>query len=194
MVIRTDVIYFNTLNDHKFSEIIELFQSKKSNYHLIQTRYKTIEIQAESIEEVAIYKLQSIKDNVDNSIFVEDAGFFIDEPLKGFPGVFSSYVMRTIGNEGILKLLTDVKQTKAHFTTVIALYFKPLEETFTFEGSVYGRISPEMRGNNGFGFDPIFIPEIRPDRTFAELPTNEKNKISHRARAWKKMIDFLKVS
>ena len=64
------------------------------------------------------------------------------------------------------------------FTSVIALYFKPLEKNYFFEGTVYGKISKRIRGSGGFGFDPIFLPDDMPTRTFAELTTGQKNKIS----------------
>ena len=100
--------------------------------------------------------------------------------------------MKTIGNEGILRLITDFNDSKAHFKTVIALYFKPYDQTYFFEGEVYGKVSKNVRGKGGFGFDPIFIPNEYPERTFGELTQVEKNKISHRGKAWKKLIDFIK--
>jgi XTP/dITP diphosphohydrolase len=100
--------------------------------------------------------------------------------------------MKTIGNEGILKLIDDFKQSEAHFTSVIAFYFKPLKKSFCFEGTVKGKVSNTIRGSGGFGFDPIFLPYDSPNKTFAELSTDEKNSISHRGKAWRKFIEFLK--
>jgi len=188
----TRILYFITSNNHKFKEISRLFEEESLNYQLKQYDIETLEIQSESIQDVALAKLKSVKGKLRTSYFVEDAGFFVDNPLNGFPGVYSSYVMKTIGNEGILRLITDFNDSKAHFKTVIALYFKPYDQTYFFEGEVYGKVSKNVRGKGGFGFDPIFIPNEYPERTFGELTQVEKNKISHRGKAWKKLIDFIK--
>ncbi len=188
-----EIIYFITGNNHKFKEITKLFQKEELDYDLKQKTAATIEIQAPSIKDVALFKLNSIKTNFYNSYFVEDAGFFIDVPLKGFPGVYSKFVLNTIGNKGILKLITDYSESAAHFEAVIALYFQPLDKIFTFEGSVEGKVSKEIKGTRGFGYDPIFIPNEVPNNTFGELSTEEKNSISHRAKAWQKLLIFLKA-
>ncbi|MFX0018222.1 MAG: RdgB/HAM1 family non-canonical purine NTP pyrophosphatase [Promethearchaeota archaeon] len=187
-----DVIYFITTNKYKFNEIKKLFENEKIPYQLKQLNFKTIEMQTESLRENALFKLNSAKSKVNCSCFIEDAGFFIDDPLNGFPGVYSSYVFKTIGNEGILRLINNFKQSKAHFIAIIALFFEPLNKDFLFEGRVEGKVSERIKGSRGFGFDPIFIPDNIPNKTFAELSIEEKNKISHRGKAWKEMIQFLK--
>lgn len=187
-----EIIYFITGNNHKFKEIKKLFQEEELDYDLKQKTAATTEIQASSIKEVALFKLNSVKRNFHNSYFVEDAGFFIDVPLKGFPGVYSKFVLNTIGNKGILKLINDYWNSAAHFEAVIALYFQPLNEILVFEGIVEGKISEKIRGTGGFGFDPIFIPKEIPTSTFAELTTDVKNSLSHRGKVWKKMFEFLK--
>jgi XTP/dITP diphosphohydrolase len=189
---KVKTLYFITGNKNKFDEVLKIFQNEGVNLILHQKDIKTVEIQADSIKEVALFKLNSVKDRVDGSFFIEDAGFFVDHPLNGFPGVYSSYVMKTIGNEGLLNLISDFGNAKAHFGSVIALYFEPLNKTLIFEGEVKGKVSKTMRGKHGFGFDPIFIPDETPDKTFAELPMSEKNKISHRSKALNKLINFLK--
>ena len=108
---------------------------------------------------------------------MDDTSFSIDS-LRGFPGPYAAYALKTIGNEGILKLMNDVKNRNAHFTTVIA--FADENVVRAFEGTIYGRISTIPRGGGGFGYDPIF--EID-GRTLAELPLKEKSRISHRALA-----------
>ncbi|MBY9002618.1 MAG: RdgB/HAM1 family non-canonical purine NTP pyrophosphatase [Candidatus Lokiarchaeota archaeon] len=185
-------IFFITGNSSKYNEIQQLFKQETINYNLIQKDLKTIEIQAESIKSVAEFKINSVKDKLICSAFVEDAGFFVDNPLNGFPGVYSSYVMKTIGNKGILNLIENFEDSRAHFSAAIALYFKPLHKIFFFEGTVEGKVSNLQKGNHGFGFDPIFIPDEIPTKTFAELTTTQKNSISHRGKAWLKLIDFLR--
>jgi len=188
---KNEILYFITGNNNKFNEVLSFFEKENLNYFLKQKKIKTIEIQADSIKDVALFKLNSIMEKINGSFFIEDAGFFVDIPLNGFPGVYSSYVLRTIGNEGILKLVNDFVQSRAHFSAVIALYFKPKDKILYFEGNVEGRISSKIRGKGGFGFDPIFIPDSIPDKTFAELSIEEKNRVSHRGIALKKLVDFL---
>ncbi|MFX1305923.1 MAG: RdgB/HAM1 family non-canonical purine NTP pyrophosphatase [Promethearchaeota archaeon] len=187
-----NAIYFVTGNNHKYNEVLDIFTRQEVGYVLKQADLKPIEIQADSIKDIVLYKLKSIKDKINGSYFVEDAGFFVDIPLNGFPGVYSSYVLKTIGNEGIIKLIDNFTNSKAHFIAMIALFFKPFEEIYFFEGVVKGKVSRKLKGEKGFGFDPIFIPDSIPHKTFAELSIQEKNKVSHRGQALKKFIDFLK--
>ena len=189
---KKEPLYFITGNNNKFNEIKNLFQKEDLNYELKQNKIKTTEIQAHSIKEVALFKLNSVRRKLTHSYFIEDAGFFVDEPLNGFPGVYSNYVLKTIGNKGILDLIRDYEDTKAHFETVIALYFLQFDEILIFEGRVEGTLANTIRGRGGFGFDPIFIPKELPDRTFAELTVEEKNSVSHRGKAWNKLVEFLK--
>lgn len=186
------ILYFVTSNNNKFHEVSELFEKEVTRYKLIQSKIEPIEIQAKSLQEVALFKLNSIKNKIDGSYFVEDAGFFVDIPLNGFPGVYSSYVFKSIRNEGILKLIADFENPLAHFSAVIALYFKPLENIFIFEGEIKGKVSKTIKGKGGFGFDPIFVPDVLKNKTFAELSTEEKNEISHRGQALKRLLNFLK--
>ncbi|NVM43635.1 MAG: XTP/dITP diphosphatase [Candidatus Lokiarchaeota archaeon] len=185
------MIYFITGNNSKFNEIQNLFQKENLSYEIMQNTIKTTEIQASSIEEVALFKLNSVREKMTHSFFIEDAGFFVDVPLNGFPGVYSKYVLNTIGNKGILNLIKDYHDTKAHFKAVIAMYFQPINETIIFEGTVDGKVARTIRGRGGFGFDPIFIPNEFPNRTFAELTIEEKNTVSHRGKAWRKLVEFL---
>jgi len=185
-------LYFITGNPHKFAEVSEIFSRKKVNVELVQLDLNPTEIQADSLKDVARFKLNSVKSIVKGSYFIEDAGFFVDAPLKGFPGVYSSYVFKTIGNEGILRLIDDFKDTKAHFSSVIAFYHQSTGKTHLFKGRIDGRVSPKISGMEGFGYDPIFIPNEQSERTFAELTETEKNKISHRGKALKKLVQFLK--
>ena len=120
---------------------------------------------------------------------VEDAGLFI-EALKGFPGPYSSYVYKTLGVQGILKLMEGVKRREAYFLSAIA-YAEPGLEPKVFLGKVEGFIVPEARGSKGFGFDPIFQPKGS-EKTFAEMGVEEKNRFSHRAKALSALAEWLK--
>ncbi|MFW9940528.1 MAG: RdgB/HAM1 family non-canonical purine NTP pyrophosphatase [Candidatus Thorarchaeota archaeon] len=187
-----NTLSFITGNNFKFREVFEIFKKMKVKYDIIQRDIETTEIQTDSLKDVALFKLNSVKHKIEGSFFIEDAGFFVDIPLKGFPGIYSSYVLKTIGNEGIIKLINDFEGSVAHFSAVIALYFKPIDKILFFEGMIEGKVSNAIKGKGGFGFDPIFIPNIVPDKTFAELSTDEKNKISHRGQALGKLLEFLK--
>lgn len=118
-----NAIYFVTGNNHKYNEVLDIFTRQEVGYVLKQADLKPIEIQADSIKDIVLYKLKSVKDKINGSYFVEDAGFFVDIPLNGFPGVYSSYVLKTIGNEGIIKLIDNFTNSKAHFIAMIALFF-----------------------------------------------------------------------
>jgi XTP/dITP diphosphohydrolase len=115
-------------------------------------------------------------------IIVEDDGLFIDS-LSGFPGPFSSYVFDTIGNNGILKLVGNKRD--AQFVSIIAFCESPAQQMI-FESNVVGTISKNVQGE-GWGYDPIFIPE-KQNKTYAELA--DKNKLSHRYESLKKFANW----
>jgi XTP/dITP diphosphohydrolase len=129
-----------------------------------------------------------IRDIIDSPYIIEDTGLFI-ECLDGFPGPYSSYVLGTIGLEGILKLLSNVENRKAYFKSVgvVAINKSILK---IFRGILKGYIAYEKRGRYGFGYDPIFMPE-KMEKTLAELSIEEKNKISHRGRLFEKMANYI---
>jgi len=138
------------------------------------------EIQAETLEEVVRYCLKDLKRRKIRDVMIDDSGLFIDS-LGGFPGVYSSYAFKTLGCKGILKLMDRLDDRKAHFSCCIGCLLRGGKEIIVTEG-VKGRISAEERGSQGFGFDPIFVPDGE-SRTFAEIGIEEKNPISHRGRA-----------
>ncbi len=182
-------IIFVTGNKHKFMEASLI--AKEFGIRLIQKSYKKIEIQANSLEEIAIRASRSLRRILRNRAYiVEDAGLFI-ELLKGFPGPYSSYVFKTIGCNGIIKLLKDYpKPWRALFKSVVVLYHPEIGEKM-FIGETEGFISDRIRGSRGFGFDPIFIPKEIGDRTYAEMDVNEKNAVSHRGKAMRKTFSFI---
>ena len=182
---------FVTGNPHKYKEIKGAIQKNFPNFEVIQSNEELLETQADSLEEVALFKVNSVKNLVKIPYFIEDAGFFVDDVCNGFPGVYSSYVMKTIGYDGILKILGDSIPRKSHFESVIA-YLDENEDVHIFKGINHGKVSYEAKGNSGFGFDPIFISDETPGKTFAELKLEEKNHISHRRRSLDKLVEFLK--
>ncbi|RLF42435.1 MAG: non-canonical purine NTP pyrophosphatase, RdgB/HAM1 family [Thermoplasmata archaeon] len=179
-------IYFITGNKGKLLEA----EKKLSDLdvRIIQKNIGYPEIQADTLEEVAEFGVQYLVDKVKDTFILEDAGLFIDA-LKGFPGVYSAYVYKTIGFNGILKLMEGIRDRGAVFRSVYA-YKEPDSPALFFIGECRGAIATKNRGSNGFGFDPIFIPSGS-TRTFAEMSTEEKNSFSHRGKALEKLYDFL---
>lgn len=183
------VIFFATNNINKFNEARRVL----SRYGIAvgMLKVKTLEIQSESLEEIArtsaIHAFQQCR----LPVIVEDAGVFI-EALNGFPGPYASFVYKTIGNEGLLKLMKKVANRKARFQSVVAYLSEELDMPICFKGEVLGEITEEVRkGRSGFGFDPIFKPSGS-EKTFAEMNLDEKNKYSHRAKALRKFAKWYK--
>ncbi|HEV8360778.1 MAG TPA: XTP/dITP diphosphatase [Candidatus Thermoplasmatota archaeon] len=139
------------------------------------------EIQADTLEEVARERARFLQGHLDEPFIVDDAGLFVDA-LNGFPGVYSAYVNKTLGWQGVLKLLEGQPNRAARFEAVIAYMEPSLASPFLHKGVCAGRIVEAARGAQGFGFDPIFAAEDH-DRTFAELTIDEKTNLSHRGRA-----------
>jgi len=117
---------------------------------------------------------------------IDDSGLFVDA-LKGFPGVYSSYVFKTVGCDGILSLMRGVEDRRARFECCIG-FMAPGGEPFIAKAVAEGTISQEKMGAGGFGYDPVFIPQGY-TRSYAQIDLPEKNRISHRGKA---MEIFLK--
>lgn len=185
---RSRIAFFVTSNIHKFNEARKVL----SQYELATAmlKIKAVEIQDDSLENIAKASATEAVKNCSLPIIVEDAGLFI-EALNGFPGPYSSYVYKSIGTKGILKLMENVAKRDAHFQSVVA-FSSPEESPRCFHGKANGKISMEMRGELGFGFDPIFEPSDDSNRTFAEMRMPEKNTSSHRAEALRKFAKWYK--
>lgn len=175
-----------TSSDHKFEEAKKVMEGY--NIELERLNIDRVEIQADDPELIAEYSLKVL--DIDVPILIEDAGLYIDKYF-GFPGPYSSYALRTIDNEGILKLMEDEEDRRARYVSAVA--FRDERVSITFTGEVTGRIAHEERGTGGFGYDPIFIPDEGDGRTFGEMSSQEKAKISHRARAFRKLAEWLKT-
>ncbi len=159
-----------------------------------------------TLEENAMQKARYIYDNYGLSVFADDTGLEVDA-LGGAPGIYSARYAGGAGHDSeanMTKLLAELGENnnrKARFRTVIALLLKddsaadnnrtkPDEQLF--EGIAEGEIIRERRGGEGFGYDPIFMPQGY-DKTFAELGLDVKNKISHRAKAVERLAEYLKT-
>ena len=198
-------IVFATNNQHKLDEIRSILGEQFEIVSLSDIGCDVdIPETADTLEGNAMMKAQYIWDHYHMSVFADDTGLEV-EALNGAPGVFSA---RYAGGEGhdseanmqkLLRELTEKNNRRAQFRTVIALILKKdvcpcgctsIKEVHQFEGIVKGQITRERHGSEGFGYDPIFQPDGY-DTTFAELGMDIKNHISHRARAVKKLADFL---
>lgn len=188
-----NTLVFATHNQHKISEIAHVLENSfnlKSLYDI--GCYEDIIEDGITLHENAKIKANHVFNNYRIPCFADDSGLEV-ESLNGAPGVFSArYAGLQKNNEDninkLLQKLAHNKNRNACFRTVICL--KTLEEEIYFEGICEGIICKEKRGENGFGYDPIFVPNGF-NKTFAELPSEIKNKISHRGVAFKKLIAYL---
>ena len=169
-------VLFASSNIHKYEEAKKILSEFGINLEFFQT--DLMEIQDDSLSEIALKKVLHAYDKCKKPVIVEDDGLFINS-LSGFPGPFSSYIFKTIGNNGILKLIGSNRS--AQFRAVIAFCDSNKKPVF-FESNVFGEISKNIQGK-GWGYDPIFVPENQ-NKTYAELA--EKNKLSHRYQSLKK--------
>jgi XTP/dITP diphosphohydrolase len=162
-----------TSNQHKAAEVAAFFRNEVDIEHVC---IELPEYRFNDVGEIARNKAEYAYNMVKRPLFVDDTAFSV-EALQGFPGPYAAYVHATIGNAGILKLLDDIADRRAHFETAIA--FAVEEGIQVFRGRLEGVIVPP-RGHQGFGYDPIF--EVA-GRTLAELSLAEKSRVSHRALA-----------
>lgn len=177
-------LYFVSTNHNKYLEIESILQ--KYRISVVFSKLVLTEIQSDSIEEIAIEKSKYAFAEISRPVIVEDDGLFICQ-LNGFPGQYSSYVYKTIGNDGILKLMNNSKQRFAVFKSFLA--FSDDMNHYGFTGESEGRIAFGIT-EGGWGYDPIFIPNGS-DLTFGQLQIlNRKTEFSHRAKALKRFAQW----
>ena len=187
-------IVFATNNPNKLKEIQSLIPKEIEIISLKEIGCnEDIPETGDTLEANAFQKAHYIKDNFNYDCFADDTGLEIDE-LNGDPGVYSARYAgpERNANANMNKVLNELKgkkNRKAQFRTVIALTLN--NEEHLFEGEINGHISDIKQGNEGFGYDPIFIPE-NDIRSFAQMSMQEKGAISHRGRAVKKLVAYLK--
>ena len=172
-------LYFASSNQNKFEEARSILSEFGISLKFFKCTLE--EIQSDVIEEIAQHKASNAYLLCSKPVLIEDDGLFI-KSLKGFPGPYSAFAYDTIGNKGILKLLS--KQRDAVFRSVIA-YCESKKDVMLFEASVPGKISKKLQGKR-WGYDPIFIPEGR-TVTYSKLPN--KNHLSHRYLGLKKFAN-----
>jgi XTP/dITP diphosphohydrolase len=186
------VVFFATGNIHKFNEARVVLAQNGIAAGML--REKAVEIQSDSLGEIASASVVEVCRRCHLPVIVEDAGLFV-EALKGFPGPYAAYVYKTLGNKGLLKQMENVSNRRAKFQSAIAYCSPEHPEAVCFEGEVIGEITSEERKgrfSENFGFDPVFKPDGN-KKTFAEMPIAEKNRFSHRAKAIQRFADWYKA-
>jgi len=178
-------IYFVTSNTGKYEEVKEILAS----FSVVQKDIGYPEIQSSSLKEVILFGLDSLAGAGLEQIIIEDSGLFIDA-FQGFPGVYSAYVYQSMGSSGILKLMEGIADREAVFRSMIGHLDTITGDVVVFEGMCKGFISEIAKGKQGFGFDPIFIPQGS-NLTFSQMTTKEKNRYSHRGKSVRKLKRFL---
>jgi XTP/dITP diphosphohydrolase len=177
-------IIFVSSNERKFKEVKSLLFGFNTKAQFVKKNL--VELQADSIEIIALNKSQYAFLEISKPLIVEDDGLFIDE-LLGFPGQYSAFVFNTIGNSGIIKLMGNSSYRRACFKSVVA--FSDGKNSATFSGETVGTIARKAT-KGGWGYDPIFIPE-NSHMTYGMLETRgEKGIYSHRATAIRKFAQW----
>ena len=183
------VIFMITENFHKYHEARRILL--KNDIATAMFKTKITEIQDDNLENISRIKALNFCRRSNLPIIVEDAGLFIRK-LKGFPGPYSSYVYRTLGLHGILELMKNIRDRRAVFRSVVT-FCNGEGVLKIFEGTIEGKITNSTRGNQGFGFDPIFEAFETPNSTFAELSIDQKSIISHRSKSLREFAKFYKA-
>jgi XTP/dITP diphosphohydrolase len=188
-------LVFATNNDHKLREIRDILGN---SFNLLSLKDLNIEEDIPenepSLEGNAMHKARHIYRILNINVFADDTGLETDV-LNGLPGVHSARFAGENKNsddniDKLLGMMGHSKNRKARFRTVIALILDGKE--YLFEGISEGVIITQRRGREGFGYDPVFVPSGS-NLSYAEMPLDEKNKISHRARAFNKLKEFLSL-
>lgn len=186
-------IVFATNNRHKLEEVRAIVGHVFNVLSLADIGCnEDIAETAQTFEGNALIKARYVHEKYGYDCFADDSGLEV-QALDNAPGVFSARYAGepSDSQKNVAKLLREmegIENRKARFRTCIVLIYGGKESMF--EGSIQGTIIKSQRGHNGFGYDPLFVP-IGYDVTFAEMPAEEKNKISHRAIATKKLIEYL---
>lgn len=170
-----------TGNPHKAEEMAAFLEGTVEVEHV---SLDCPEYRDDEVGPIAREKARFAYETLCRPLIVDDTGFFVSA-LRGFPGPYAAYVLRTLGNEGMLRLLEGAADRSAFFVTAVA--YADADGIRLFEGRLDGEITTAPRGSEGFGYDPIFAVG---DRTLAELPLAEKNRFSHRARALSAFRDW----
>ncbi len=179
-------VLFATSNRNKFAEAAAAL--RPHGIELKHFPFEHREIRSDSLDEIASEATEEAYRRCARPVFVEDSGLFI-KALNGFPGAYSAWVQKKLGNAGILRLMNGAKDRSAWFEACIA--YHDGKTVRTFHGKCAGTISDAARGISGFGYDPIFVPTGHL-QTFAEN-IELKNNLSHRYNSLLEFSKFFKT-
>lgn len=198
---RTRRLYLASGNAHKVAEFAELARTAGLPLELISARavggMPPVEEDTGTFKGNAFKKARALRTRVpaDGWVMADDSGLCVDA-LSGAPGVESAYYAGPLGDaaanlQKLIATMADVPEGRrgAHFVCVLAIV-DPAGNEYLFEGRCEGALAMAPRSGGGFGYDPLFVPEGE-TRTFAELADSAKNSLSHRARAWAKLAQWL---
>ncbi|MHA1906075.1 MAG: RdgB/HAM1 family non-canonical purine NTP pyrophosphatase [Candidatus Thorarchaeota archaeon] len=187
MLTSEDSLILVTQNEHKLRELRPLFKEYEVTFET--TSLKKFEIRSNEVERVALEAARVAYIEAQRPVVLDDTGLYIDA-LDGFPKSYAAFVLKTIGKQGILKLMQGEENRKARFVTGVG--FSNGETLATFKGVMEGSIAHKEEGDDGFGYDPIFIPEGE-TKTYAQLTFDEKIAISHRSKAFRAFLEWYTV-
>ncbi len=177
---------FVTSNKNKVDEVRKIVGKECIVKHIF---IKYPELRSDYPEKIAKCSAKSLATKLNKAIIVEDSGLFI-KALNGFPGTSSAYIHKRIGLKGILKLMEGIKDRGARYISAIA-YCEPRKKPVSFLGEEKGKIADKIRGEYGFGHDPLFIPEGN-KKTYGEMKHADEIK-KFRKRAVIKLIRYLRT-
>lgn len=177
-------INFVTSNKNKVKEFRQILETEIKVNH-INISYP--ELRSDNPKEIAKTSAEMLANRLRKAVVVEDSGLFI-KALHGFPGTCSAYIHKRIGLQGIIKLMKGIKERECTYKSAVA-YCEPAKKAISFLGEEEGKVAEKIRGNFGFGHDPIFIPEGS-NKTYGEIKNCEKIK-KFRRRAVLKLRDYL---
>ena len=183
-------LWLITGNEAKLAEVKEILSPY--GIEVIKANIEKVELQG-NIEEISLRAARLAAMEILEPVVVDDSGLYVDM-LRGFPGPYSSYVYSTIGNQGLLSLLKDERNRGASFRCAVSYVDPLLRVEKTFLGEVRGYIRYDQGKPGGFGFDPIFSPFAPNGIAFSELSVHEKNYMSHRGQAFRKLGEYLTLA
>lgn len=195
---RADVLIVATRNPHKYQEIRRILRPADLRIRSLADlpAHPEVNENGRTLASNALKKAADVARRYNRPAVSDDSGLFVPA-LGGAPGVRSARYAGpdkdySANNQKLLRAMLQLRgrDRRAYFATVVALT-GPGQRPRTFEGRIWGRIIPIPRGQNGFGYDPVFVPRGY-KQTFAEMSLTEKNRLSHRARAFRKLAAYLK--
>jgi len=177
-----DTLFFVTSNEGKIKEAKEIL-----GFPIEVAKLELDEIQSLQLEDIVTHKVKQAYEKIQKPVIVDDVGLYIED-WGGFPGPFIKFLIESGGNELLINMMKSALSRKVVAKAAIGFYNGTNLKTFI--GEINGTISEEPLGDNGWGWDNVFIPE-HSDKTYAQMTSEEKNQMSHRRAALEKLREFL---